>query len=260
MSMKLVCHTGNREVFTKDNVVVYGGGWNRGATVTGCDYVLDLCGKFDRVVQMQFPSWWKAGQYAKKILSLPIKDYEAPDVPPEFWYDLWSDLLIEATIHEKPLKILVACVGGHGRTGTVLSCLAHAAEVPVGVDELVWLRDVYCPYAVESEEQIEYLKDVVGINTAYQIIDLDKTPISISQGGKEYVEDWNKNPLQKLAFMNNLHTVDWMPEEVKWVYEMEKNTPIIVSTFFPKFTKFKASELKDIPKRLLAVRKKYQKS
>ena len=49
-------------------------------------------------------------------------------------------------------RIEVACVGGHGRTGTVLACMAILAGVPV--DEAVpWLRSVYCPRAVQEPSQ-----------------------------------------------------------------------------------------------------------
>src|SRR5690242_230605 len=46
----------------------------------------------------------------------------------------------------------VACVGGHGRTGTVLACMAILAGVPV--DEAVrWVRDAYCSRAVQEPAQ-----------------------------------------------------------------------------------------------------------
>jgi protein-tyrosine phosphatase len=49
-------------------------------------------------------------------------------------------------------SVEVACVGGHGRTGTVLACMAVLAGVPV--DEAVaWVRAAYCPRAVQEPAQ-----------------------------------------------------------------------------------------------------------
>jgi len=49
-------------------------------------------------------------------------------------------------------RVEVACVGGHGRTGTVLACMAILAGVPA--DEAVtWLRARYCQRAVQEPSQ-----------------------------------------------------------------------------------------------------------
>jgi protein-tyrosine phosphatase len=46
----------------------------------------------------------------------------------------------------------VGCAAGHGRTGTVLACIAILAGVPR--DEAVeWVRSNYCRNAVEHEDQ-----------------------------------------------------------------------------------------------------------
>jgi hypothetical protein len=46
----------------------------------------------------------------------------------------------------------IGCVGGHGRTGTALACLAVLTGTPA--DEAVdWVRANYCSSAVETQEQ-----------------------------------------------------------------------------------------------------------
>lgn len=46
----------------------------------------------------------------------------------------------------------VGCLGGHGRTGTALACLAVlAGEEPSRA--VAWVRSAYCPDAVETAEQ-----------------------------------------------------------------------------------------------------------
>jgi Protein-tyrosine phosphatase len=46
----------------------------------------------------------------------------------------------------------VACYGGVGRTGTVLSCLSVLAGLPPG-DAVIWVRNHYHPSAVQTLAQ-----------------------------------------------------------------------------------------------------------
>jgi protein-tyrosine phosphatase len=48
--------------------------------------------------------------------------------------------------------IEVGCIGGHGRTGTALACLAVLAGHPA-VEAVAWVRANYCAKAVETPEQ-----------------------------------------------------------------------------------------------------------
>ncbi|HEX7103802.1 MAG TPA: protein-tyrosine phosphatase family protein [Nitrolancea sp.] len=49
-------------------------------------------------------------------------------------------------------RIEIGCVGGLGRTGTVLACMATLAGVPAG-DAVAWVRAHYAEEAVETAEQ-----------------------------------------------------------------------------------------------------------
>ena len=46
----------------------------------------------------------------------------------------------------------VGCLGGHGRTGTALACLAVLCGHPPD-DAVAWVRERYCADAVETEPQ-----------------------------------------------------------------------------------------------------------
>jgi hypothetical protein len=46
----------------------------------------------------------------------------------------------------------VGCLGGSGRTGTVLACMAVLAGVPQA-EAVAWVRGAYRPQAVETAEQ-----------------------------------------------------------------------------------------------------------
>lgn len=49
-------------------------------------------------------------------------------------------------------RVEVGCLGGHGRTGTALACLAVMTGHPAD-DAVKWVRANYCPDAVETSEQ-----------------------------------------------------------------------------------------------------------
>jgi hypothetical protein len=50
----------------------------------------------------------------------------------------------------------LGCLGGHGRTGTALACLASLAGVEG--DPVDWARSAYCEKAVETEEQAAFAR------------------------------------------------------------------------------------------------------
>jgi hypothetical protein len=60
-----------------------------------------------------------------------------------------TDLLDRARNGE---RVEVGCLGGHGRTGTALACLAVLTGTPAN-DALRWVRANYCYKAVETDVQ-----------------------------------------------------------------------------------------------------------
>lgn len=55
-------------------------------------------------------------------------------------------------------KVEVGCIGGHGRTGTVLACMAVLAGVPPG-EVVAWVRHHYCAAAVEGSAQEQWVEE-----------------------------------------------------------------------------------------------------
>jgi hypothetical protein len=55
-------------------------------------------------------------------------------------------------------QVEVGCLGlrGHGRTGTALACMAILCGSPRG-DAVAWVRENYCPNAVESAQQVAFV-------------------------------------------------------------------------------------------------------
>jgi len=58
-------------------------------------------------------------------------------------------------------RVEIGCLGGHGRTGTALACLAiMTGHAPVGA--VTWVRANYCADAVETAEQEAFVAGFAG--------------------------------------------------------------------------------------------------
>lgn len=169
---KVECHTGNVFVFGYDlngvRVEFYGGGTMRNSVHTA-DMILVALQSTDYgdVPPMTFKglSMPSLDKYRNvRIINIAIQDGSAPTFPLVFWEELMANLVSLAHVEPvKTLKVLVRCAGGHGRTGTVLCALAVAANVCPGQDPIAWVRQHYCPKAVETNAQFDYIERLSGI-------------------------------------------------------------------------------------------------
>jgi hypothetical protein len=50
----------------------------------------------------------------------------------------------------------IGCLGGHGRTGTALACLAILTGTPPS-EAVAWVRERYCERAVETDDQAQFV-------------------------------------------------------------------------------------------------------
>ena len=64
-------------------------------------------------------------------------------------------VLLERARGGDPVELV--CWGGHGRTGTALACLAVLTGTPAD-DAVAWVRERYCPRAVETPEQEAFVR------------------------------------------------------------------------------------------------------
>lgn len=86
-----------------------------------------------------------------------IQDMHAPTDTHQF-QKLIEYLAMQLTANK---KIHVGCIGGHGRTGTVLAALV---AVMLGEkDAITYVRENYCQKAVESTSQVDFLVKQFGI-------------------------------------------------------------------------------------------------
>lgn len=80
-------------------------------------------------------------------------DQKAPRLKAKWW-----KALLKALKGSPYKRVVVCCIGAHGRTGTALCALRLAMGLDKNTDESVdWVRKEHCEKAVESKEQIGYL-------------------------------------------------------------------------------------------------------
>ncbi len=93
------------------------------------------------------PQWrppWPHGHVDWPDFGLPVDDGEL--------HTALDDLLRRA---RGGASVEIGCLGGHGRTGTALACLAVLSRLDV--DPVEWVRARYCDRAIETAEQVDYV-------------------------------------------------------------------------------------------------------
>jgi len=97
------------------------------------------------------------------------QDFGVPNLSREFWVELANHLRKKGLDRDRAsgkYKVLVHCMGGHGRTGTALSILGYFLdeEKRFRDESLVKkIREIYCGSAVENEAQIRYIEMVTRV-------------------------------------------------------------------------------------------------
>ena len=162
-----VCtHKGTPEVFTIGAGFVKAGGdrdmfsWD----LSGVDMIVNLTGMpnnkvtwDDGVAKLLGPDHDLLQRGTPEML-LRWTDSQAPPVSMLFFSEL-------ASVVQSGTNIMIHCMGGHGRTGTALVALAHAAELHYSsTDPVKWIREIYCKKSVETSTQIDWLKKI-GVKT-----------------------------------------------------------------------------------------------
>jgi hypothetical protein len=86
-----------------------------------------------------------------------IPDMGIPSNAEEF-----KKLIAWLAVQLTSLKLVhIGCIGGHGRTGTVLAALV--THMTGELDSITYVRKHYCEKAVESHAQVQFLKTHYGI-------------------------------------------------------------------------------------------------
>lgn len=166
------CHTGNVSVMhLGDKAHLYCGGWSRGANSEDVA-VIDLTGTEPLDVENPFKARNEAAQVVFKNviqsaaaqrelpwLAFKIQDFGTPNVKRATWVALANAI---RSLMEQGESVLLACNGGHGRTGTAASILCYLLNPDVG-DPVTYLRSVYCTHAVETRAQHLYVNQMCNL-------------------------------------------------------------------------------------------------
>jgi len=152
-------HNTARLVFAGPVPVWAGAGMGKGCTPPKGSTVLDLAGQFAPTVYsigITIPGM------TTRYVRVSWPDHGTPDLDVAEWQS------IATALRATRAPIFTGCMGGHGRTGTALAILGHflRAFPDKGTDPIAHVRSVYCPEAVESTEQVEYVKAITGRETA----------------------------------------------------------------------------------------------
>jgi hypothetical protein len=83
------------------------------------------------------------------LVTIKWRDYGVPMVGVEFWRKLYETL--------PDGRIVVCCVGSHGRTGTCLASFMITVGNMSSYDAIMMVRAKHCAHAIESKVQEEYL-------------------------------------------------------------------------------------------------------
>jgi len=142
------CSDTHKPLVIKEGCVVYGG-----SATNPVRKDLDVYVCLDGFGDPYHKHPWEGGT----LVLYPIKDMSVPDTPGSFvemidW--LAEEIISGSNVH-------VGCIGGHGRTGMVLSALV---KVIANVDDAVtFVRKGYCEKVVETSAQSSFLNKHFGI-------------------------------------------------------------------------------------------------
>lgn len=171
------CHTGNSAIFQYGNANLFAGGWTRRGSPRHSWAVIDLANinyrtHQDDMHQMSANNRAAESAFAATLrsaerydvgphLDFPIPDYGIPDFGREVWINLANDVM---ALMDNGVNVYVGCVGGHGRTGLAVSILAALIRPDLTLDNPIeWLRGIYCERAVETNEQVKYVFDILDL-------------------------------------------------------------------------------------------------
>jgi protein-tyrosine phosphatase len=89
-----------------------------------------------------------------------------PDFKSPLFPDVAVQQILDALDRAETSMVEIGCIGAHGRTGTILACMASAK---LGIDSLEaidFVRSNYCHHAIETSSQemfIEYFWRTINV-------------------------------------------------------------------------------------------------
>lgn len=121
---------------------------------------VDVYVGLDRGMRIQGYHWpWVRGSVVEVLF--PVTDMRAPAPSQVLAYKEMVEYLCNCL--QEGACVHVGCIGGHGRTGTLLAAIAHTFGEH---DAIAYVRSEHCRKAVETQEQVDFLVDWLGCPAA----------------------------------------------------------------------------------------------
>ena len=148
------CDHTPKKIFEHEGVSYYAADED-GADEFGAGLVLNLTARSHILPSFSIPELKKHFAVEFDEVMVPCPDFGIPKVKDSFW----------RAIHKYSVKkgykdVCVHCMGGHGRTGTALAALMIVLKKWSTKQAVTFLRTNYCEQAVESERQVDYLREL----------------------------------------------------------------------------------------------------
>jgi hypothetical protein len=122
----------------------------------------------------------------------------------------------------------VGCIGGHGRSGLLISSIV--AEALEKKDAIQWVRKHYCKKAVESKAQIQFLMKHYGVTEA----DPTKESYTKPNGHGTNYTSWGSKSFQSIEkFMTSGHQPESWVSETKGKQIVPEGVSASTRSFVP---------------------------
>lgn len=155
------CHENGTLIFERDGTQFFAGKYT-GVSDRSYDLIIDLAKSVNSSIKgTNLDGHLKsfADEASAKILHI-----DWPDFGVIKWKRERFEKLLAAIKNDNIGTVYICCIGGHGRTGSMMTILAGiSGAVPKGECPVQWLRDLYCENVVESAGQLDYIEEVTGL-------------------------------------------------------------------------------------------------
>jgi len=237
-----LCHMGPKLVFEVNGLEVYGGSKTEAANFYHKFDLVISAGEHLRMEEAKSltSSILKSinlvklvRDYCPENLYLDWRDFGVPTYPREFWKGLVEILRKKGRDRKRrggAYKVLVHCMGGHGRTGTVVAILAGLGskwiEEDEGVDLVEKVRGIYCHHAIETYGQVRYVEEITGrgsraevkargVNTSTYLLPIERA----SSTSRHLFTDPCPSPKEVESSLRNMEKVEKRGREVNVIHQ-----------------------------------------
>lgn len=178
------CSHSDAKLIFETPIPVYQGAGLSKTPVPQDAVILDLAGEYTPVFSAQgfsIPGLTDRNPY----LRIDWKDGGTPKITADEWATLAAALINAGR------PVFVACMGGHGRTGTAIAVLGHflGAYPDAATDPIAYVRERGCAMMVEWANQKAYVKAMTGRASAAEpsmALQEDEAPAGRAKGGALY--------------------------------------------------------------------------